>query len=213
MRRESKSLDVSRWAALTDRLGIGPNRDTFEKLQTAYAERHRHYHSAEHIAHCLTELDATRQLAREPGEVELALWFHDAVYATRSKDNELKSADWAARFLADNAVDAARVRRVHDLIMATAHAAAPDDSDAQLLTDIDLSILGTDPETFRRFEKNVRREYWWVPSPLFRHKRATILQSFLGRPSIYATAHFQERLESAARRNLTEAIAALTGVP
>lgn len=212
MRRESKSLDVSRWAALTDRLGIGPNRDTFEKLQAAYAERHRHYHSAEHITHCLAELDATRRLAREPDDVELALWFHDAVYATRSKDSESKSAEWAARFLAANAVDAARVRRVHDLIMATTHAAVPNDSDAQLLTDIDLSILGADRETFCRFEKDVRREYWWVPSPLFRQKRAAILQSFLSRSSVYATAHFQERLESAARRNLTEAITALIGV-
>jgi predicted metal-dependent HD superfamily phosphohydrolase len=195
-----------------ERLGIGPNRETFEKLRAAYAERHRHYHSAEHIAHCLAELDAIREIAREPDEVELALWFHDAVYATRSKDNESKSAEWAASFLADNAVDAARVRRVHDLIMATAHAAAPHDMDAQLLTDIDLSILGAGRETFGQFEKNVRREYWWVPGPLFRQKRAAILQSLLSRPSVYSTAHFQERLENAARRNLAEAITALNRV-
>jgi predicted metal-dependent HD superfamily phosphohydrolase len=212
MRREFEPLDASRWAALMSRLGIGPNRDTFEKLRAAYAERHRHYHSAEHIARCLAELDAVRDLAREPDEIELALWFHDAVYATRSKDNEAKSAQWAARFLADNAVDPGRARRVHDLIMATTHGAAPDDSDAQLLTDIDLSILGADRETFRRFEQDVRQEYWWVPSPLFRQKRAAILQSFLSRSSVYATEHFQERLESAARRNLTEAITALSGV-
>lgn len=194
------------------RLKIGQNLDTFEKLRAAYAERHRHYHTAEHVAHCLAELDAVRGLAHEPDEVELALWFHDAVYATRSKDNELRSAEWAARFLTDNAVDAGRVRRVHDLIMATTHGAAPSDSDAQLLTDIDLSILGADPETFGRFEKNVRREYWWVPRPLFRQKRAAILQSFLSRSSIYATAHFQQRLESAARRNLGEAVTTLSGV-
>jgi predicted metal-dependent HD superfamily phosphohydrolase len=195
------------------RLEIGANRDTFEKLRAAYAERHRHYHCAEHIAHCLAELDAVRELACEPDEVELALWFHDAVYATRAKDNEAKSAEWAARFLADNAVDAGRIRRVHELIMATTHGAAPDDADAQLLTDIDLAILGADRETFRRFEDNVRREYWWVPGPLFRQKRAAILQSFLSRKSVYATARFQERLESAARRNLTEAVAALTRAP
>jgi predicted metal-dependent HD superfamily phosphohydrolase len=107
-------------------------------------------------------------------------------------------------------VDAARVRRVHDLIMATTHDAIANDPDTALLIDIDLSILGADPDVFDRFERNVRKEYWWVPGPLFRQTRAKILQSFLDRPSVYATAGFRERLEDAARRNLAAAIAALT---
>jgi len=193
-----------------DRLRIGPNLETFEKLRAAYDERHRHYHTGEHINQCLAELDSVRHLAREPDEIELALWFHDAVYATRSKDNEAKSAKWATEFLRLNAVDAGRVQRVHALVMATTHAASSDDPDAGLLVDIDLSILGADRESFGRFEKNVRKEYWWVPSPLFRRTRAAILQSFVDRSSVYANAYFRDRLESTARRNLAMAITGLT---
>ncbi len=126
---------------------------------SGYAESHRHYHTGEHINHCLVELDGVRHLAREPDEIELALWFHDAVYVTRSKDNEIKSAKWATAFLENHAVDPGRVRRVHDLVMATLHAAPAHDPDAGLLIDIDLSILGADREEFARFETNVRKEY------------------------------------------------------
>ena len=51
----------------------------------------------------------------------------------------------------------------------------------------------------------------WVPSMLFRRKRAEILESFLARPQIYMTGPFHKRYEAAARRNLAQAIAALRG--
>ena len=211
MRREPEPLDRERWTALMGRLGIGENPDTFERLRGAYSEKHRHYHTSDHINHCLAELDQTRQDAREPDELEVALWFHDAIYATRSSKNEAKSARWATDFLAKNGVDPARVGRIGGLIMATVHAAPSREQDAMLLVDIDLSILGADRDTYARFEENVRKEYSWVPLLLFRRTRAGILQSFLDRPSIYGTARFRDRLETSARENIRWAIANLTG--
>jgi predicted metal-dependent HD superfamily phosphohydrolase len=193
-----------------ERLRIGANLEVFNRLCGAYGESHRHYHTSEHIQHCLDELDKVRHLATEPDEVELALWFHDAVYVTRASDNERKSAEWAAEFLGANGVDRGRIERVSGLIMATTHAASADDPDAKLLVDIDVSILGADRETYAIFERDVRKEYWWVPGPLFRRTRAKILESFLTRSSVYSTAHFRERLESAARENLARAIDDLT---
>jgi predicted metal-dependent HD superfamily phosphohydrolase len=194
-----------------DRLGVAQNLDTFERLQKAYAEKHRHYHTSEHINQCLAELDRVRHLARQPEEVEIALLFHDAIYVTRSKNNEAKSAAWATKFLAKSGVDSARVQRVHDLIMATTHDASIGDLDSQLLVDIDLSILGADRETYLRFESDIRREYWWVPSEIFGRTRAAILQSFLDRDSIYQTPTFRDRLENEARKNVALAVAALNG--
>ena len=191
------------------RLGLASNLDTFERLQTAYAEKHRHYHTSEHINDCLLKLDEVRHLAQQPDEVELALWFHDAVYATRSKKNEAKSAAWAMKFLAGNSVDPRRVRRVYDLIMMTRHDAPVDDPDGALTVDVDLSILGADEETYARFERNVRKEYWWVPVELFKRTRVSILQSFLDRDSVYGTDHFRREAESQARKNLATAVVAL----
>ena len=64
-----------------------------------------------------------------------------------------------------------------------------------MLVDIDLSILGAESMRFDEYENQVRAEYSWVPAFLFRSTRKKILQGFLARPSIYATAHFQQRLE------------------
>jgi predicted metal-dependent HD superfamily phosphohydrolase len=74
---------------------------------------------------------------------------------------------------------------------------------------VDLSILGQPPEVYRKFEADVRREYWWVLAPIFRRERARILRSFLERPHIYNLGVFRDRYEAQARRNVAAALAAL----
>ena len=65
---------------------------------------------------------------------------------------------------------------------------------------------------FQAFEQQVREEYAWVPEPLFRQKRAEVLEGFLGRPQLYRTPALREALEAQARVNLADAIAVLRGV-
>lgn len=202
-------MNETRWMRLMAALGIPAEIETFRAIDAAYSERHRHYHTSEHIEHCLREFDASASLAREPAEIELALWFHDAIHDPYKSDNEERSADWACTLLEKHGVDVARVDRVRGHILATRHAAPATTPDSQLLVDIDLSILGADEHAYAAFEVSVRREYRWVPSLLFRRKRAEILESFLARPRIYMTGPFHQRYEASARRNLAQAIAAL----
>ena len=202
-------FNQGRWAELLSGYGIEGEVATFDALLAAYSQKHRHYHTIKHIEHCLREFESAKELAREPAEVELALWFHDAVYETRASNNEERSADWACELLNRHRVDPARVDRVRMLILATRHDAPATTPDSQLLVDVDLSILGADEVTYAEFEKNVRQEYCWVPSILFRRKRAEILESFLDRPQIYNTPPFHARLEQPARRNLAAAISGL----
>ena len=119
-------MKSTRWHALMNRLGFGANTETYRALLDAYSQKHRHYHTAVHIAHCLDELAPCRELAEHPDDVELALWFHDAVYDSYAKDNEQKSADWAARFLREKRAGSEQVDRVHGLVMATVHEAPAD---------------------------------------------------------------------------------------
>ena len=202
-------MNEQAWANLMDALSIGANRPTWEQLRAAYAEKHRHYHTAAHIDSCLALFAEHRDAAIHPAEVECAIWFHDSIYKPTADDNEQQSADWAVRFLQDNGGTSERCSRVRSLIMTTKHDALTADADARLLVDIDLAILGVDEASYAKFEKNVRREYRWVPGPLFRRGRRKILQSFLDRKQIYSTDAIRDRCEERARQNLERTLRTL----
>jgi predicted metal-dependent HD superfamily phosphohydrolase len=206
---EPVSLDRQRWAGLWSRLGAqGSGFSVFAHLQAAYAEPARAYHTAEHIRDCLSQLDLSREVARRPDEVEAALWFHDAVYVPLASDNEDRSARLAQTALLACAVSLEVSRRVAELVLATRHLTIPREPDAQLLCDIDLSILGREPDEFDEFERRIRREYISVPEPMYRSSRSEVLAGFLRRRSIYQTELFRNRYEASARANLERTLRA-----
>jgi predicted metal-dependent HD superfamily phosphohydrolase len=190
-------------------LRVRPSRDLFQELDAAYSAPDRHYHTAHHIDACLAQVHRYRTVATQPAEIEIALWFHDAIYDTRRNDNEPRSADWASQCLTSAGADAAQLSRIRALILATRHAAAADDSDQQLMVDIDLGILGRPRTVFDDYEAAIRREYHWVPWPRYAESRIAVLTGFLDRPFIYATAPLRDRFETQARLNIAHAIARL----
>ena len=198
------------WADAWQALGRPAPQGLRESLQAAWAGPQRHYHDTSHLGECLVWLQRWAVQAERPAEVALALWFHDAVYDPRAADNEALSAAWAQRALAQAGVDGDAVRRIAGLILATRHDAPAEESrDAALLLDIDLAILGSPPDRFARYDRDVRLEYGHVPAPLYRFGRAAVLRRFLARPRLYRTAPAAALLEAPARRNLAAAIAGL----
>jgi predicted metal-dependent HD superfamily phosphohydrolase len=200
-----EGLPQHSWQRAWSSLGLSAPEGLMQKLMDAWAEPQRHYHSLQHLRECLALLEPALDLAEHPGEVELALWFHDAVYDPQGKSNEERSADWAVETLAQAGASGDVQQRVRALIMATCHDAEPVDDDARLLVDIDLAILGADPARFAEYDAQVRAEYRWVPGWLYRRKRKEVLAGFLARPAIYGTAWFRERFEGRARENLIQA--------
>jgi predicted metal-dependent HD superfamily phosphohydrolase len=207
--KELAVATLTRWRSVCDAIGIRSSDRQYARLLAAWSSFGRHYHTVEHLEACLREFDRARDLAQRPAEVEFALWFHDAIYRTYRKDNERRSAEWAARILAEQGAAADVIANVRELVMVTEHSAVTLTGDAALVVDIDLSILGTSPAVYDEFERNVRKEYWWVPERRFAAARYAILRSFLDRPSIYHWPRFQQRYEAAARANLERAIRAL----
>lgn len=185
--------------------------DVLGELMRAYSSPDRYYHNFTHIQDCLSIFDLTSFLAAYPSEVELSIWFHDAVYDTRRSDNEQKSAKWAEAVIQQFGLSREIAKRVASSIRATRHQDEVTDRDAQLLVDVDLAILGRDTEVFWRYEDNIRREYAWVPEDVFRRERAKILRGFLNRQHIYYHGEYRERFEAKARANLEQAIARLGG--
>lgn len=187
-------------------LGAKPSLDTYQQLVHAYSEPHRYYHTATHIDACLDHFDEVKALAQAPATLEMALWFHDAVYQTQSNQNEQESADWAIHFLQQAGITTDQCHQIHHLIMATAAHTNHDDRDTALMVDIDLAILGQDTSTFADFETQIRQEYAWVPIAEYCRRRSQILEAFMQRPHLYQTAYFQERYGAIARSNLQTAI-------
>ena len=201
------SLDA--WQRLWGELGAGEvPRGLYNQLVAAYSERHRSYHTLQHLRECLAHFEAASALARRPAEVEAALWFHDAIYDPKARDNEERSADWAASSILAADCEASIAERVRQLVLATDGHAASDDPDTQFLLDVDLAILGAAPARFAEYERQVRAEYAHVPEAEFRTGRAQVLARFLARPRIYLTPSFREALEERARANLQHALAA-----
>jgi predicted metal-dependent HD superfamily phosphohydrolase len=202
---------VRYWEEAWGLLGQGvPEGSRLAALRSSYSEPHRAYHTLLHLEECFQRFDEARTLAERPGELLIALWYHDAVYDTHAMDNEARSARWAGEVLRSAGCDGPTIKRVADLILVTRHPSVPAPGDPALMVDIDLGILGAPAPRFDEYEEQVRREYAWVPEPVFRETRARLLSEFLKRPTIFATAHFAGRYEAAARQNLSRSLARLT---
>src|SRR5688500_4045936 len=96
-----------------------PN-DILAHLRKLYSEPHRHHHNWQHIQSCLAEFSRVRGEAEHPDCVELAIYFHDAIYDPRSNGNEPASAALAHESLA-GLLPRPRLARVQFLIMSTNH--------------------------------------------------------------------------------------------
>lgn len=201
-----------RWSELGTSLGCAGQTWDLEgrRLVRSWARWPRRYHNTPHLYACLRHLAQVRGELADPHAVELALWFHDAIYWPWLPRNEEKSAVWARRFILEMGLGPEMSGAVSRHILDTRHQAVPRPGDAQWVVDIDLAILGQSEAVYRQFEKEVRSEYRWVRWSRYVQGRSVVLRSFLDRPRIYGTPWFFDRCELPARRNLTRAIEALS---
>ena len=196
-----------RWAQLwREATTHGEPISEYRELVSLYSQSQRHYHNLRHISECLIEFDSARHVAHDPVAVELAIWFHDAVYKIRAQDNEERSAELAKQRIFESGGDANLCESVSALILATKTHEPALHPDAPLIVDVDLSILGQSAERFQEYETQIRREYKWVPKALFAAKRVEILERFLARQRIYTTDHFFTKYEQPARTNLLASV-------
>lgn len=186
----------------------GDGRSEYSDLRRRYAEPARHYHTAMHVVDCLARFDEMREPAGDPVALELAIWFHDAIYDPRADDNEEQSAQLAVGVIRRAGGTSGLEARVCALILATKTHLPNHEPDAPWLLDIDLAILGQPSEIFDTYERAIRAEYAWVSEATFRAKRAEVLKNFLTREQIYLTSCFRVRFEVMARANLKRSIAA-----
>lgn len=202
-----KTRFVALWTRCLDSSATGAA--VLTRLINLYAEPHRHYHTLGHIRHCLREFDQATMLMENPGAVELALWFHDAIYVSGAKDNERHSAD-LFRECSEGRVDAVFQQQIDDLIMATTHSGLPRQQDAQFIVDIDLSSFGLPWEAFMRDGLRIRAESAHVEDNAYYPGHLRFLRELCNRPFFFFTDCFRRRYEHTARANIQRLIADLS---
>ena len=198
----------NRFTALWERClscGRALAEEVHARLVDLYGEPHRRYHTLDHVRHCLGEFDQVAALMDDPDAVEMALWFHDAVYQAGAADNERRSAELFRQW-SEGWVDAAFLQRVDDLIMATTHRDPPARRDERFIVDIDLSGFGLPWETFERDGHLIRAECGDIGDDAYYPGLLRFLRSLQSRPTFFLTDFFQRRYEPIARDNIRRVI-------
>ena len=199
--------DLNRFIALWNRCLDGEDPDgteIFNMLIGKYNSPDRYYHTVEHIYQCLLKLDSVSSCLSEADNdiVELAIWFHDAIYEIGGTRNELKSAQWFTK-LAGKKMSAVIVESVDRCIMYTTHQELPEDNCSKFMVDIDLSGFGQDWDGFTQDGSKVRKENSYQSDQSYIESQTKFMNKLLDRDHIYSTEYFNTLLESQARKNIT----------
>lgn len=194
-----------RWHAFADKTNLPDPQAIWSAIHTLYTIPDRHYHNLEHIADSLGKLDAWPEPCPERSTIELAIWFHDIIQDNKRNDNEDASAALLTYFLRHHPLES----EAASLILATHHKETSGMKPEEIMCDIDLSILGSDPEKYQSYAEGIRKEYDWVPAEEFAEKRAAVLKAFLERENIYHTQHARQLWQEQAQINLKEEITSL----
>ena len=203
-----------RWRSLVARLGAVPGGTDpiLSVLVGRYSEPHRRYHTLHHVADVLAQVDwlvAAGERVEDPEAVELAAWFHDAVYQPGAPDNEAQSAQLATEALGGMGLASPRVERVASLVLATARH-VPDGPDAAALCDADLAVLGRDREGYLRYARQIRSEWSHLDDARYRKGRTAVLRGFLERPLPYYTRTMRDERGALLAGNVRDEIERLS---
>ncbi len=179
-------------------------------LLDRYDEPTRRYHDRRHLRDVLAGIGLLGGHAADLVAVQLAAWFHDAVYEVGRSDNEEKSARLAEEMLTWTAVHPSVITEVARLVRLTStHDPSQADDNGSVLCDADLAVLGSDRHRYADYVADVRAEYAALDDMAFRSGRAVVLQQLLSLHSLFRTPEGHRRWEAAARANIQRELESL----
>lgn len=188
--------------------GLNLDDNQREKLVTTILEKYenRPYHNIDHIVHCFQELEWFLSNAESTeniniNDVGLAILTHDIIYGEKQdKIDEELSAIWLENYLKE--INQFRQPPV-DIVLSTAHLSGKykvDTPEKELMTSIDLAILGQRDEIYKRYADGVRKEYSFVNDNDYVAGRIKAIDFLLGH-KLFLNATFS-KYENRARNNM-----------
>ena len=183
----------------------------FSDLVNVYSHPARKYHNLEHIQNLLSLSETFTDNKDCLVPLQFSAWFHDYIYNTQAKDNEVQSAIYGEKKLIELKISPNIIQLVKQIILSTQkHQPLTANINNKIFLDIDLSILGTSPDKYLNYSQAIRQEYMWLSDRDYKLGRKKILINFLSRKRIYFTDYFYQKLEAQARTNLEAEINILT---
>ncbi|MBD5778807.1 hypothetical protein IEN85_04840 [Pelagicoccus sp. NFK12] len=173
------------------------------RLSRAYQTGDRHYHTLEHVIDCLSTLSSYPS-PPSPLSIELALWYHDAIYDPNRSDNEAQSALFMESEFAAAELDPQILGQAKALVLATSHKETASNEAEAIIADVDMAILATPPARYLQYTQQIRKEYSCFDDASYRVGRSTFLKTFLSQSQIFQTAHYRDMFENRARINMGE---------
>lgn len=181
-------------------------KDISEKLwldiEKQYSSPKRYYHTLQHLENLYIQLESCREQITDWDTILFSLFYHDIIYKATSKDNEEKSALMAIKALQEINYPIEKIRLCGEQILATKDHTVSTDNDTNLFTDADLSILGSDWNSYFDYSNKVRKEYAIYPDFMYNPGRTKVIQHFLSMEFIFKTPHFKHKFEIQSRENL-----------
>lgn len=184
--------------------------DLFDRLCASYSQIYRAYHTLDHLIQVFEKLEHNADRIGDPLRLAFATWYHDIVYDPRATDNEERSAEAARMDLKSMHADAVFIDRVTRLILATkSHAKGGVDNDDDLFLDCDYSILGSEPEAYKIYAGQARREYAHLTNAEWQRGRTAFLTHAAAQPRTFRTIAFENLYGTKARTNMMVELASL----
>lgn len=192
------------WNKLVSKYSKDPEliNNLWNQIQTCYSTPGRYYHNLSHLEYMLEKAQLHKTGLLDQDTVILSIFYHDLVYDPQRNDNEQNSAIIAGKALASLGLPEDQILKCQNQVLATKYHDIPGDHDTNYLIDFDLAILGDSPGNYRKYSKNIRKEYYMFNDRLYKKGRSKVISHFIGKERIFNTRWFYDNYELQARENL-----------
>ena len=169
-------FDYAKYQPLFSLYGMKP--EGIGKLMVNWQEKHRHYHSEEHLAFLINSIE----LLKSSGEINeqeeeillMTAFFHDAIFDPTRDDNEEKSE----LFFRELTILSAHSELISKMILETKNH-EPSLQLSKIFIGLDLSILTRSNEVeLIAYEKKIMKEFQFVDHDIYKNSRIAFLKNF-----------------------------------
>lgn len=149
--------------------------DDLSYIESFYNSKGRYYHNMNHLDDvlcCLEDYNKSNLFNETEYQIlVMTAIYHDIIYNPKAKDNEEKSA----QFINDCSCSEDIKRQVYNLILFTKYQRAPKNDLEEIFMSCDMNVFDKSFTEQLQFEKNIQKEYSWVPLDVYVKNRIKVL--------------------------------------